>query len=150
VAHTYAHLGEFNDFLRDNGTTSFAAETAAMVARKLGALEAASRRVDAFCDRSRFGSGFGPRIASNRYDSSGASSLDLHDDFLSFSSVAALAGTGGASTSIVEDTDFYAYPLERSQKRRLQLNLLTNAQFYWGFRTVTVAGRRATPTTPAR
>lgn len=106
MPHTYASVAEFNDFLRDNGSTETV--TAAMVARQLGVLEAASRRVDEFCERSDFGSGFGPRIGTNRYDGDGCGRLYLRDDLLTVTSITILDATASSTSSTpVADTDYY-------------------------------------------
>lgn len=144
MPHTYAHLGQWLDATRDGGSTDLlTGTTASDIAQRaaiLKDLEAASRSVDAYCDRSRFGSGFGPRIASNKYDARTASHLDLDDDFLTISGVTVYAGTGGASSSLTEDTDYYTQPYGRAQKRRLTIHGLTSVTFTPGLRTATVAG----------
>ena len=66
--------------------------------------------MDAFCDRSDFGSGFGPRAATNRYDTDGSAWVDLRDDFLSFGSIDLIASVGGSTASLIVDTDLYARP----------------------------------------
>ena len=137
MAHTYAHVGEFKGYVTDSGATAYGTQSDALI---LAYLESASRRLDGFCGRSRFGSGFGPRTASNRYDSNGDARLDLDDDLLTITSVTVLAGTGGASSTLTEDTDYYAEPYGRDQKRHLLLHGLTNVTFSAGWRTVTVAG----------
>lgn len=141
MAHTYASVAVFNDFLRDGGSTTFATEASTIVARKLAILEAVSLVVDEWCDRSRFGSGFGPRTGTNRYDGDGTDLLVLSDDLLSITSVAVLAGTGGGSTTYTDETDFYKEPYDRAPYRRLRCHALTgNAVWDWGRRTVSVAG----------
>lgn len=137
MPHTYAHLGEFKNFLRDGGSADLGTVNDDAL---LLVLEGASRAVDDFCDRSSFGSGFGPRTATNRYDSDGSDELNLRDDFLSISSVTVYAGTGGASSALVENTDYYARPYGRDQKRELLIHNLTSGHFSAGYRTIDVAG----------
>jgi hypothetical protein len=55
-----------------------------------------------------FGSGFGPRIGTNRYDGKAGSCLRLEDDLLSITTLTLLDGTAGASIGTpVADTDYY-------------------------------------------
>jgi hypothetical protein len=138
--HTYASISEFKDFLRDGGSASSGGLGTTNDGPMLTLLEGASRTVDAYCDRSQFGTGFGPRVASNRYDAHDSDYLNLEDDFLAISAVTVLAGTGGTSSSLTEETDYYTQPYGRAQKRRLQLNRLTSGTFPYGIRTITVAG----------
>lgn len=108
MAHTYANVATFNDYLRDAGSVTFVAESALLVARKLATLEASSRRVDEWCQRSRFGSGFGPRTGTNRYDGAAGSCVRLDDDLLSLTTATLLDGTEGTSIGTpVVDTDYY-------------------------------------------
>lgn len=136
MPHTYASTDEFKKFLVDGGTSAGTANDATLLA----ILEGASRTVDGYCNRSAFGSGFGPRTASNRYDSAGRSYLDLRDDFLTISSVSMLDGTGGSSSALTEETDYYSQPYASARKRRLQLHGLTTSLFSEGLRVLTVAG----------
>jgi len=119
MAHTYASVAQFNDWLRDAGSTTFASESALIIGRKLSVLEAVSRTIDAFCHRSLFGSGFGPRTGTNRYDGSGRSTLYLADDLLSLTSVSERTAIGGTATTLTEETDFILAPYDSSPKRLL-------------------------------
>ncbi len=104
--HTYASLDDAKQFLIDEGVAWGSGSTNDSLA--LTILESVSRRVDAFCRRSRFGSGFGPRIGTNRYDASGGATLDFSDDLLSTTGVTSYATTAAStSTAPVADTDWY-------------------------------------------
>lgn len=104
--HVYASLAEAKQFLRDEGVPW--AEGSTNDARALGVLTSCSRRVDDWCDRSAFESGFGPRLGTNRYDGAGKAELDLRDDLLSTSSVTTRATTAAATTgTLTADTDYY-------------------------------------------
>jgi hypothetical protein len=110
VAHTYATVADANDYLTSNGAVKFAAESAASIALKLSILEAVSRRIDFVCHRSRFGSGFGPRIGTNKYDGDGGNEMLLRDDLLVLAPGAFTINPITASSSTftpVVDTDYY-------------------------------------------
>jgi len=135
VSHTYATIDEFKAYLSDisYGTTSDAS--------LLTLLEAASRRVDAFTGRSRFGSGFGPRIGTNRYDGNGWSELlELDDDLLSVTSATWADTTGGGTSTLTPGTDIYLVPYDTTPYRQAELTLLTNASFGVGLQTVSISG----------
>lgn len=119
MAHTYASVAQFNDWLRDAGSSAFATESASIVARKLSVLEAVSRTIDIYCNRSLYGSGFGPRTGTNRYDGPGCSTLYLADDLLSLTSVSERTAIGGDPTTLTEETDFILAPYDSSPKRVL-------------------------------
>lgn len=105
--HVYASLQDAKNYLRDEGLPWGAGSTNDGLA--LSMLESVSRHLDWWCRRSRaFGSGFGPRLGTNRYDAQGGCELDLRDDVLSIDSVTLYALTGSSDTSTpVEDDDFY-------------------------------------------
>ncbi len=108
MAHTYASVAEADDYMLSNGASILATQPAATVARKLAALESISRLIDEKMERSEFGSGFGPRIGTNKYDGTGGSVLRLHDDLLSVSSITIRPSTASATTSTpAVDTDYY-------------------------------------------
>jgi hypothetical protein len=132
VAHVYANLDRFRKFLAD-GVTAGGDDTTL-----LGFIEGASRRVDAFCDRSSFGSGFGPRIGTNRYDHDGASTIDLRDDVIS-GTFEILAGTGGGTTALTVDDDYYLAPYGQTPTRELVFTGLGDGPTS-GLRVVTAAG----------
>lgn len=106
MSHTYASLPAFKDFIRDGGSAGTATTNDA---RLLDVLESASRAVDRYVSRSRFGSGFGPRTGTNRYDIwEWSNELDLGDDLLSITTATLLDGTAGTSLGTpVADTDYY-------------------------------------------
>lgn len=108
MAHIYATVSEANDYITSGGAAKFAAESAAIVALKLGILESVSRRIDYVCHRSEYGSGFGPRIGTNKYDGNGENDLLLRDDLLTLST-ATLYDMTASSTSHTPsaDTDYY-------------------------------------------
>jgi len=102
MAHVYACLQEFKDFLREQGSTSLGTNQDATM---LGVLESASRRIDEFCGR---GSGFGPRTGTNQYDASGGVSLWLNDDLAVLTSLKTRASTAASTqTTCTVNTDFY-------------------------------------------
>lgn len=108
MAHAYASIADANEFMISNGASLLTSETAASIARKLLLLESVSRVIDARMERSEFGSGFGPRTATNRYDGSGGSVLRLRDDLLSVTSITIRPSTASATTSTpTVDTDYY-------------------------------------------
>lgn len=107
MAHTYATLDEANDQLKSGGATTYATESAGIKALKLSILEAVSRRIDEVCHRSSFGSGFGPRIGTNRYDGDGGNELLLRDDLQSASAFTVAAATGATGVSPVVTTDYF-------------------------------------------
>lgn len=138
MSHTYATVADFKSWLTDN-TGGIATGLDDDI---LSALEGASRRVEAFVDRSRFGSGFGPRIATNRYNGDGSCDLWLQDDFIAIGTVTVYDATAGTATvTPVADTDFYTDPYDVTPYRQLILHGAgTVTAFTSGLRTVTVAG----------
>lgn len=134
MAHTYASLDAFKAWMVANGATDFGTtDDAAM----LSTLEACSRRVDAYCRRSRFGSGFGPRTGTNKYDARGGYDLELDDDLLTLTTATVYAGTGGASSTLTADTDFYWQPYSGPPYRALHMIL---GSLPVGYRVITIAG----------
>lgn len=111
--HTYLTVADFKADLADGSSTT--------PAGLLKRLEAASRRVDEWCGRSRFGSGFGPRIGTNRYspDPDEPYRLWLDDDLVSLTELRVAYVTGGPTTVYTEETDFYLAPYDRTPKRML-------------------------------
>ena len=118
MAHTYADRDQLVAYLINGGLDTWTNADAQM----LDMLESASRRVDQFCARSGFGSGFGPRTGTNKYDGNGLAKLQLHDDLLSLTSVAVLDGTAGDSLTFTDETDFYRQPYSGPPYRRLLLH----------------------------
>jgi hypothetical protein len=105
MSHTYAPLTAFKDYIRDGGSGGTATTNDA---RLLAILESASRAVDHYTDRSVFGSGFGPRLGTNRYDGNGSNVVPLDDDLLTVTSITLLDAPAGSSLGTpVADTDYY-------------------------------------------
>jgi hypothetical protein len=140
--HVYASVADFNDFLRDAGSTTFASESALIISRKLAVLEAVSRDIDKWCNRSRFESGFGPRTGTNRYTPDGSAVLRLDDDLLTITSVSVTSEVGGSATTYADETDFYKHPFDTSPYRRLECHGDTaNTVFYATLRGTSVVGK---------
>lgn len=134
MSHCYASTDTFKAFLVSNGVTDFGTtDDAAM----LTILEASSRRVDAYCRRSRFGSGFGPRTGTNKYDAAGGTCLTFDDDLLAVTSVTVYAGTGGTSSTLTTETDFFLQPYSGAPYRSLEL---LTAYLPSGLRVVSILG----------
>jgi hypothetical protein len=120
MSHTYATVDEFKSFITDGGANYGTTNDD----RLLTVLEASSRAVDAFVERSSFGSGFGPRTATNRYEGEGHDCIDLADDFLSVSSVSVYyPPTAAVATyTLAENTDYYLEPVSGPPYRRVELH----------------------------
>lgn len=104
--HVYASLDDAKRYLTDEGIGWSEGSTNDALA--LSTLESVSRHIDWWCRRSRaFGSGFGPRLGTNRYDTAGKTGLDLGDDLLETTTVTFLAGTASITTSTVTADDDY-------------------------------------------
>lgn len=107
MAHTYATVGEADDYLVSNGSVVLANQPAAVVAQKLAVLEAVSRRIDFVCHRSGFRSGFGPRIGTNLYDGAGGNTLYLNDDLLTATTLSVASIQGATPATPVLNTDYF-------------------------------------------
>ena len=107
MSHTYATLAEANDEIKSGGSVTWASEAAGIQALKLSILQSVSSKLEAACNRSSFGSGFGPRIGTNKYDGDGGNELLLRDDLLSLSAFTVAVTTGGTPVSPVVDTDYF-------------------------------------------
>jgi len=146
--HVYACLAEFKDFMREQGSTSLGSNQDATM---LSVLESASRRIDEFCQRSLYGTGFGPRVGTNKYDSSGGNCLWLNDDLITTTKVTVRTSTTDAGTDIVADTDYFLQTGSGSYGdppyRRLVIHdaATTLAGFGSGFRTIDVVGTWSYP-----
>lgn len=138
MSHTYATVQELKKYIAEDSDTDTASWTDSD-STLLTLLEGASRRVERYCMRSDFGSGFGPRIASNRYDADGSDTLDLRDDFQGFSSISLIQGPGGGTVSLTLDTDIYATPYGGPPYTGLVFTNLGQAPSF-GLRLWTVAG----------
>lgn len=112
--HTYASLEDFSKHLQDGSSTT-AGPTL------LKKIEGASRAVEKYCGRSRFGSGFGPRFGTNRYsgDCEEPSRLWLDDDLLDLDAFTVSLTTGQAGTAFLDETDFILAPFDRTPRRLL-------------------------------
>jgi hypothetical protein len=124
MSHTYASVFDFKGYLIDGGDASWTQSDTTI----LTLLEGASRRIDEWCDRSRFGSGFGPRIGTNRYDAPAGAVLELEDDLLAITSVSGVSG--GGTVTLTENTDVYGLPYEPVPYR--QLSLAWTGSKAWG------------------
>lgn len=138
MSHTYATIQELKLYINEDSVADTVAWTDSD-ANLLTLLEGASRRVDGWCQRSDFGSGFGPRIATNRYDDEGFAELDLRDDFLGFSTISLIQGTGGSTVNLTLDTDVYAKPYGSGPYTALRFSGLGQGPAS-GIRTWSVAG----------
>lgn len=138
--HTYASVSRFKDFIRDQGSSDLGQGNDALY---LSALESASRRVEGFCHRSSTGGGFGPRIATNRYDGCGENELHLNDDLLSTTAFTVAQATGQAGVSPVVDTDYFlsGFGNYATPYRKIVLHGMGSPTvFGTGYRTVVVTG----------
>jgi len=136
--HTYAHVGRFADYLRDNGSSDLAPNPSWLIH-----LQGASRRVDGYCARSRFGSGFGPRVGTNRYDGTNERCLYLDDDLLAITggTVGVKDQTvGGNTTTLTDETDFIKGPYDTTPYRELRLPYNTFGVWGWADRSNLVTG----------
>lgn len=107
MSHTYASVARLKDYIKDSGSATTGGLGTANDGTLLGILEAASRSVDKYCDRSQFGSDFGPRTGTNKYDGRNETGIDLNDDLLALTSVTLLDRANGASIgSVTVNTDY--------------------------------------------
>lgn len=138
MSHTYADVSVFKAYLVSNGGTDFGTTDDAVM---LAILEGASRRVEGYCDRSRFGSGFGPRVvASQGYDHDGTNHLELFDDFLTITSVTSAPTTGDTPVTLTATTDYLPWPSGVTQKRDLVFPFLGGNAIGWGYNVISVSG----------
>jgi hypothetical protein len=135
--HTYASTEDFKAFLAGD-PSSYGTATGGD-ATLLSLLEGASRRVDGWTMRSDFGSGYGPRIGTNRYDHDGSSTLLLNDDLIGATGVSVLDGTGGSTVSFAADTDYYLKPYSGPPYTELEVTGLGEG-LTSGLRVVSIAG----------
>ena len=145
MPHTYATVAEANNAIISNGGSVLATEVAAKIADKLTVLEAVSRLIDDRAERSDFGSGFGPRVGTNRYDGCAGSRLRLHDDLLSITSATIRLTTAAvATTTLVTDTDYYLLDANdgygAAPYRTLFLHRIGVSAFGSGFRVTDITG----------
>lgn len=140
MGHVYATLAELKSYIVDGGSYGTAND-----GLLLGGLDAVSRLIDAKCERSGFGSGFGPRTGTNQYDGCGENSLRLRDDLLTASAVTIRLATGASSSqSAALTTDYYLLNANREYGtgpyRRILLHRQGISAFGSGLRVTDVAG----------
>lgn len=144
LRHTYASLAEAMNWARDNGAATLWSAASTNNASALLGLESAARRVDAWCERSKYASGFGPRLGTNRYDAAGGNEMILDDDLISVTSVNNRPSTGATGTAIVADTDYYLRNARRGYEpgpyRTLILHQVGVSAFGTGFRVLEIVG----------
>lgn len=145
MGHTIASVGDANNYMLSGGASVLSAESAAIVARKLGILESISRLLESKMERSDFGSGFGPRTGTNRYDGAGRNYLRLHDDLLSVTTIKILGATGDLTqTTLAADTDYYLLDgndgYGPAPYRKVLLHRQGVSAFGSGFRVTDIAG----------
>lgn len=117
MSHTYAHIGDLKNSLEADAVT-WTEDDATL----LGWLEAGARRIDGWCDRSKFGSGFGPRTGTNAYDyPDDPTCLYLEDDLLAVTTVTVYDTYGVSAGTLADGTNFLKTPYDRSPFRELTL-----------------------------
>lgn len=126
MTHTYADVDAFKKFLIDGGDANWTGSDSTI----LTFLEGASRRVDGYCARSQFGSGFGPRTGTNTYNWPDGSCLDLRDDLLTITSFTAHDVYNDSGRTLTAGTDFIATPVGVTPY--LELELLYGGSGVWG------------------
>lgn len=105
MAHTYADIADLKGYIMDSGGTLLGTTNDAYYR---GVLESVSALIDNRCERSAFGSGFGPRTGTNKYDAKAGSRVRLRDDLLTATTVTLRDSTASSSTQTpVADTDYY-------------------------------------------
>ena len=132
--HTYGSVTEMKRQIVEGGTEYGTGNDPELLA----VLEGASRRIDNWCNRN--GSGFGPRLGTNLYDGSGTR-LELRDDLLTYTSGTVAGQTGGTPVAVVENTDCYLEPANRTQKRLLIIHNLTSVTVGAGYRIWSIVGK---------
>lgn len=115
--HIYASIADASAHLQDGSSST----AGAAILKKL---EAASRRVDFYCARSRFvaeRSSFGPQYRTNHYtpDLDCPGELWLDDDLLTLTEFRVSLIVGATGSVYVENTDFLLAPFDRLPKRKL-------------------------------
>jgi hypothetical protein len=119
MSHTLATVDQFKKHLTDNAAGIDSGSDSDI----LSTLAGASRAVEAFCDRSDWDTGFGPRVASNRYEGDGTDALWLRDDLLGASITVYSPPTEGTATyTLAESTDFYLEPFSGPPYRIARLH----------------------------
>lgn len=146
AGHVYATVGEADDYETSGGAVKFASQSAAVVALKLGILESVSRLLDEKCERSDFGSGFGPRIGTNHYDGAGRNYLRLRDDLQSITTLTIRLATRDSGTILpAADTDYFMMNAEGAYEPGPYRKLLLHrygivSAFGYGYKVTDIAG----------
>lgn len=135
MAHTYASVTELKRQLVEGGTDYGTTNDPELLA----VLEGVSRRIDGWCNRRA--SGFGPRLGTNVYDANGDNYLYFADDLLTYTSGTVAGQTGGTPVAVVESTDFYLEPYNRTPKRGLRCHGLTSVSVGAGYRIWSIIGK---------
>lgn len=142
MAHVYASLADLKNTIMDGGASALGTTNDTLL---LGTLESVSRVIDEKMERSAFGSGFGPRTGTNKYDGTGGSRLRLRDDVLTATTVTIRSSTASSSTQTpVADTDYYLLNAEGVYSPGPYRTLLLHGQgiaaFGSGFRVTDILG----------
>lgn len=142
MAHVYASVADLKDAVRPGGSTALGTTDDAYM---LTLLQSVSELLDEKMERSQFGSGFGPRIGTNRYDGASGNVLRLRDDLLSITSITIRLSTAAASTTtLVADTDYYALGdndvYGQTPYRKILLHRQGVSAFGSGYRVTDIAG----------
>lgn len=142
MAHVYATLADLKNYITDGGSSSLGTTNDTLL---LAVLESVSAVIDDRCERSAFGSGFGPRTGTNKYDGRSTNKLRLRDDLLTVTSVLLRDYTASSGTQApVADTDYYLLNAEATYSpgpyRTMLLHLQGIPIFGYGFRVTEIAG----------
>ena len=143
MSHVYASLADLKIMITDSGATSLGTTNDTLLLDKLVSV---SETIDDRMERSAFGSGFGPRTGTNKYDGVGGSALRLRDDLLTVTSITIRPSTASATTSTpTVDTDYYLLDGEDGYGPAPYRKILLHGQgtitaFGSGFRVTDVAG----------
>lgn len=142
MAHVYCSLAELKNEIMDGGATTLGTTNDTPL---LGHLASVSALIDEKMERSAFGSGFGPRTGTNKYDGKAGSRLRLRDDLLTVTSVTIRDSTASSSTTaLTADTDYYLLNGDGAYSpgpyRTLLLHLMGVSSFGYGFRVTDIAG----------
>lgn len=142
MPHVYATLADLKNYIRDGGASDLGTTNDTLM---LATLESVSETIDARMERSAFGSGFGPRTGTNKYDGNAGNKLRLRDDLLTVTSVTIRGSTAASATQTpVADTDYYLLNADGVYSpgpyRTLLLHLQGISAFGTGYRVTDIAG----------
>lgn len=145
MGHVYASLADLKDFIRDGGSAATGGLGTTNDTLLLGVLASVSEAIDDRMERSAFGSGFGPRTGTNKYDGTGGNRLRLRDDLLTVTSITIRDSTASSSEQTPgADTDYYLLNANGGYSpgpyRTLLLHLQGISAFGSGFRVTDIAG----------